>query len=183
MEQVKEFFDTFKPTVPMQILIREEFNEWFTEFETQKSPADELKELCDLLYVVYGYAHTKNWDIEKNTTEIGEILDKVTEFKEKYNDYNIMASIVGTAYMEFLVSKEYLWLYRFAQGIFTYAKYRDWPLDQAFTRVHKANMSKLEDGKVIRREDGKVLKGKNYKPADLSSLVNKKKQIKIAKAS
>lgn len=46
------------------------------------------------------------------------------------------------------------------------------PLQIAFVRVHKSNMSKLgEDGKPIYREDGKILKGPNYAPADLEDLV------------
>ena len=47
-----------------------------------------------------------------------------------------------------------------------------WDFDEAFSRVHESNMSKLgEDGKPIYREDGKVLKGPDYKKADLSDLV------------
>ena len=47
-----------------------------------------------------------------------------------------------------------------------------WDVEEAFSRVHESNMSKLgEDGKPIYREDGKVLKGPNYKKADLSDLV------------
>lgn len=46
------------------------------------------------------------------------------------------------------------------------------PLQIAFTRVHKSNMSKLgDDGKPVYREDGKVLKGSNYIPVDLEDLV------------
>lgn len=46
------------------------------------------------------------------------------------------------------------------------------PLQVAFVRVHKSNMSKLgEDGKPILRGDGKILKGPNYSPADLEDLV------------
>ena len=46
------------------------------------------------------------------------------------------------------------------------------PLQPAFIRVHKSNMSKLgKDGKPILREDGKILKGPNYVPADLEDLV------------
>lgn len=48
----------------------------------------------------------------------------------------------------------------------------DLPLQVAFVRVHKSNMSKLgEDGKPIYRDDGKVLKGPNYTPADMEDLV------------
>jgi phosphoribosyl-ATP pyrophosphohydrolase len=47
-----------------------------------------------------------------------------------------------------------------------------WDFDEAFSRVHESNMSKLgEDGKPVYREDGKVLKGPNYKQADLSDLL------------
>ena len=47
-----------------------------------------------------------------------------------------------------------------------------WNFDTAFERVHKSNMSKLDDdGRPIRRADGKVIKSKNYKPPDLSDLV------------
>lgn len=46
------------------------------------------------------------------------------------------------------------------------------PLEKAFRRVHRSNMSKLgEDGKPIRREDGKSLKGPNYQPPYLGDLV------------
>lgn len=45
------------------------------------------------------------------------------------------------------------------------------PLQVAFNRVHASNMSKLEDGKPVKREDGKVLKGKNYQPPSLEDLV------------
>jgi predicted HAD superfamily Cof-like phosphohydrolase len=31
-----------------------------------------------------------------------------------------------------------------------------------FEEVHKSNMSKLENGKVLRRNDGKIMKGSEY---------------------
>lgn len=43
-------------------------------------------------------------------------------------------------------------------------------IEDVFDEVHRSNMSKLEDGKVLRREDGKILKGKDYTPADISSI-------------
>ena len=46
------------------------------------------------------------------------------------------------------------------------------PLEQAFNRVHKSNMSKLDSGgNPIYREDGKVLKSDLYIPPDLEDLV------------
>lgn len=48
----------------------------------------------------------------------------------------------------------------------------DLPMQEAFNRVHKSNMSKLDDeGNPIYREDGKVMKGPNYAPPNLESLV------------
>ncbi|MDO8495724.1 MAG: nucleoside triphosphate pyrophosphohydrolase family protein [bacterium] len=45
-------------------------------------------------------------------------------------------------------------------------------LDEALSRVHLSNMSKLgEDGKPIFREDGKVLKGPKYFSPDLADLI------------
>jgi predicted HAD superfamily Cof-like phosphohydrolase len=41
-------------------------------------------------------------------------------------------------------------------------------LEGAFHEVHASNMSKLVDGKALKREDGKVLKGPNYFEADVS---------------
>lgn len=45
------------------------------------------------------------------------------------------------------------------------------PLQLAFNRVHKSNMTKFENGKALRREDGKVLKSPNYKEPSLADLV------------
>ena len=45
-------------------------------------------------------------------------------------------------------------------------------LDRCFAEVQRSNMSKLgADGKPIYREDGKVLKGPNYRPPDLYSVL------------
>ena len=55
---------------------------------------------------------------------------------------------------------------------FQFAASQEWDLDEALSRVHKSNLSKLgEDGKPIYREDGKVLKGPNYAPPELKDLI------------
>lgn len=47
-------------------------------------------------------------------------------------------------------------------------------LHLSFKEVHRSNMSKLgEDGKPVYRADGKVLKGPNYSPADIQSIIEK----------
>ena len=55
---------------------------------------------------------------------------------------------------------------------YQYAENQGWDLDEALDRVHRSNMSKLdEDGQPIFRQDGKVLKGPNYAPPNLEDLV------------
>lgn len=54
---------------------------------------------------------------------------------------------------------------------YQYAAARGWDLDTAMRRVFESNMSKLVDGKPLRRSDGKVLKGPNYQPPILDDLV------------
>jgi predicted HAD superfamily Cof-like phosphohydrolase len=44
-------------------------------------------------------------------------------------------------------------------------------LNEAFVRVHKSNMSKLTDGKLVKREDGKILKPDSYEPPNMMELV------------
>lgn len=47
------------------------------------------------------------------------------------------------------------------------------PMAEVFKRVHESNMSKLVNGKALKRPDGKFLKGPNYKKPDLSDLAKK----------
>jgi predicted HAD superfamily Cof-like phosphohydrolase len=54
---------------------------------------------------------------------------------------------------------------------YQFAAARGWNLDAAMNRVFESNMSKLVDGKPLRREDGKVLKGPNYQPPVLDDLI------------
>jgi len=43
--------------------------------------------------------------------------------------------------------------------------------DDAFNEVHRSNMAKLVDGKVIRRADGKVMKPEGWQPPQLRQFV------------
>ena len=45
------------------------------------------------------------------------------------------------------------------------------PLDRLFAEVHRSNMAKLVDGKVIRRSDGKVQKPDGWTPPDVKSIL------------
>ncbi len=46
------------------------------------------------------------------------------------------------------------------------------PMEEVFKRVHESNMSKLVNGKPLKRADGKFLKGPNYKKPELLDLIN-----------
>lgn len=54
---------------------------------------------------------------------------------------------------------------------YQYAAARGWDLDSAMNRVFRSNMSKLVDGKPLRRDDGKIMKGPNYEPPILEDLL------------
>ena len=43
--------------------------------------------------------------------------------------------------------------------------------DAAFNEVHRSNMAKLVDGKVLRREDGKVMKPEGWTPPHLAQFL------------
>ena len=47
------------------------------------------------------------------------------------------------------------------------------PLDKIFDEVHRSNMAKLVDGKVIRREDGKVQKPAGWTAPDVRGILDK----------
>ena len=56
---------------------------------------------------------------------------------------------------------------------YQYAAAKEWDLDVALTRVHRSNLSKLDEyGKPILRGDGKILKGPAYQPPNLQDLIN-----------
>lgn len=69
LEMVKKFAITAKqkPNPSMSAyLIKEEFLEWMEEHKSPSKPdRDELKELADLVYVVYGYANSMGWDLDE----------------------------------------------------------------------------------------------------------------------
>jgi len=81
---VKHYYETAEivPNFVMaEGLIHEEYDEWAFEIslksaEVRKhyyqdySPANELKELSDLVYVIYGYAQSRGWDINESVFRV-----------------------------------------------------------------------------------------------------------------
>ena len=120
------------------------------------------------------------------------LSEQAKEFRSKYGIKNSISrssrayqkDLIVEEFKEFLDADGDLWhvgsppkencLKELADLVYVcyqYAENQGWFLDEALDRVHKSNMSKLdEDGKPIYRDDGKVLKGPNYQPPDLSDL-------------
>jgi hypothetical protein len=68
LSMAKEFADTMgqKKNVKLsRTLVHEEFHEWVECFIDEVKPESELKELADLIYVAYGYANAKGWDLDE----------------------------------------------------------------------------------------------------------------------
>ena len=89
------------------------------------------------------------------------ITEEYAEFEDEYN-----AELEGGLKVDQL--KE---LADLVFVCYQYAAARGWDLDTAMRRVFESNMSKLVDGKPLRRSDGKVMKGPNYQPPILDDLV------------
>jgi predicted HAD superfamily Cof-like phosphohydrolase len=99
------------------------------------------------------------------STQVRLIEEEVEEFLQAYND--------TVTFIQNLKAREPC-LKELADLVyvaFQFAAAAGWELDEALDRVHQSNMSKLVDGKPLKRADGKVLKGPNYKPPYLTDLV------------
>ena len=46
-------------------------------------------------------------------------------------------------------------------------------IDEVFSEIHLSNMSKLENGKIIKNEEGKVVKGKSYFKPNIKKILEK----------
>ena len=131
--------------------------------------------------------------IYPDTTRQTRLSSQATEFREAYKISNSNSrparakqhSLIVEEFKEFLQAEGMLYLSApehrenalkeladLVYVCYQYAANMGWDLDEAMDRVHKSNMSKLDEyGNPILREDGKVLKGPNYKPPNLADLV------------
>lgn len=63
-------------------------------------------------------------------------------------------------------------IYHMIVEIFGIARQSRIPINAVFAEVCRSNLSKLmPDGSVLRRADGKILKGPNYSPPDIKSIL------------
>jgi len=169
MESQNEFHDCFaiptnEATQDLYVtLVDEEHEEWIEEFYSPEAKDyDELKELTDLLYVTAGLAYQLGYSLTELSE--GRAIPKGTHPDDSITDF-VVDVVTGDISVYAITS--------LLVAILAYAELRKWDLLEAYRRVHKSNMSKLDDNKKpIRREDGKILKGPNYAPPDLKDLTN-----------
>ena len=110
------------------------------------------------------YRLTQSASVPVRTRQRNLITEEFKEFLEAEATLYLSSSKVREDCLKELADLVYV--------CYQYAANMGWDLDEAMYRVHKSNMSKLDEyGKPVLREDGKVLKGPNYQPPDLSDLV------------
>ena len=144
--KLPEFFRVFasEPSLRLWMRLLEEEVDEFVEAsnEDSLSVADCLKEAADVAYVAAGVSLV---------------------CPPRYAEITNPAECQLYRY----VVTDALRIIDFCSTVFGYDTY----LEACF-RVHRSNMSKLDDnGRVLRREDGKVLKGPNYIPPDFTDLL------------
>lgn len=93
------------------------------------------------------------------------IMEEVLEFLEAYDE--CLENIQNKRAREHALKE----LADLVFVCFQFAAAAGWELDEALDRVFASNMSKLVNGKPLKREDGKVLKGPNYQPPFLEDLI------------
>ena len=81
---VKHYYETAEIVPKPEMtegLVDEEYEEWAFEANLQSaevrkhyyqdySPANELKELSDLVYVIYGYAQSRGWNLDESVFRV-----------------------------------------------------------------------------------------------------------------
>jgi predicted house-cleaning noncanonical NTP pyrophosphatase (MazG superfamily) len=78
LEMVKEFIINSGQKIDpglYESLISEEYGEWFSAYdpeEMEDHPVEELKELADLVYVIYGYAISLGWNLDEAVRRVHE---------------------------------------------------------------------------------------------------------------
>lgn len=67
VEQFRVTMDQEKSICLSLLLVKEEFKEWYESVIngpiTKEGDIEELKELADLVYVIFGYANALGWDL------------------------------------------------------------------------------------------------------------------------
>lgn len=74
-EMVEEFATTMNQESNPETsgrLIEEEFGEWWDIWLQEDTNVEELKEISDLVYVIFGYARVRGWDLMESVRRVHE---------------------------------------------------------------------------------------------------------------
>jgi predicted HAD superfamily Cof-like phosphohydrolase len=116
-------------------------------------------------------------EVKKFQTAVGQNVSEVPEFPDE-NERVLRRKLLKEEVEEYFdgedkddienVAKELADIIYIVCG--TAASYGI-PLDRVFNEVHRSNMEKLVDGKVVRRDDGKILKPEGWTAPDIKSVL------------
>ena len=116
-------------------------------------------------------------EVKKFQTAVGQNVSELPEFPDE-NERVLRRKLLGEEVDEYFdgedkddlenVAKELADIIYIVCG--TAASYGI-PLDRVFNEVHRSNMEKLVDGKVVRRDDGKILKPEGWTAPDIKSVL------------
>lgn len=152
-------------------LIDEELTELIEARKEMPRGEKFVKELCDLLYVLYGFGIAFGIKLDGTYQEHAifyqnsGLLCRLLGLEESLLDEIHTQKMMGVQSPEYVKQN----LEELISNCLTYAKQEKIDIKACFLEVHRSNMSKLgPDGKPVHREDGKVLKGPNFTPANLT---------------
>jgi len=98
-------------------------------------------------------------DEEVNELRLDLLYEELNELKTALKDGNEAAVLDALTDIQYVLDGTYLSLGFHGMK------------EAAFREIHRSNLSKLENGKVLKRADGKVLKGKSYRPPNLAPIL------------
>jgi predicted HAD superfamily Cof-like phosphohydrolase len=126
-----------------------------------------------------------NWykDVKDFHIAFGQRVGQTPAFPEDVNERELRMSLLEEEVNEYFDAEESLDIVGIADALAdiiyiacgTAVSYGI-PLDKVFEEVHRSNMAKLVDGKVIYREDGKILKPAGWTPPQIENILNKEKE-------
>jgi predicted HAD superfamily Cof-like phosphohydrolase len=143
-----DMWDYFTPTIPDEAIKEIERDMWMMN----ATPLDMVKEFSLSMDQPLGKEWSRMSELE--TLRFNLIAEEYEEVMSGKTEENVLKELADLVYVTY-----------------GYAATFGWNLDEAVRRVHESNMSKLVEGKPLKRADGKVLKPTHYKPPVLDDLV------------
>jgi predicted HAD superfamily Cof-like phosphohydrolase len=146
-------------------LICEEYEEWKKE---KPCTEGELKELADLVYVIYGYANAIGYNLDEALYSLSR-----TYRQSAFGPIHIHQKYEGWVNEKPRTEGDLKKLTDLAYEVCGYANAVGYDLDEAIRRVHANNLGRClqPDGTIKRREDGKVIKNPDYPKVTLADLI------------